>query len=263
MRVAAIQFDPTFGDVRGNLARCLELVSSVEADLCVLPELALSGYLFESRAEAMSLSQEPGDKELDALAGFAGRTGTTIVVGFAERAGESLFNSAVLLAPSGSRAVYRKIHLFSGEKEIFEPGDRPPAVVEVAGVRLGMMVCFDWIFPETARTLALGGADIICHPANLVLAYCQDAMVTRCIENRIFAVTANRVGREDRAGQSLRFTGMSEIVAPNGRILARADAEGEAVLVEEIDVAAARDKAVTPANDVLGDRRPHLYRLDE
>jgi predicted amidohydrolase len=124
-----------------------------------------------------------------------------------------------------------------------------------------MMICFDWIFPETARSLALAGADIICHPANLVLSYCQDAMITRCVENRVFAVTANRTGSESRAGATLRFTGLSEIVAPDGGVLARAGVEAEEVIVREIDPFEARDKAVTPQNDVLGDRRPDLYRL--
>jgi len=65
-------------------------------------------------------------------------------------------------------------------------------------MRVGMMVCFDWAFPEVARALALKGADLIGHPANLVLTYCQQAMVTRCIENLVFAVTANRYGTEER-----------------------------------------------------------------
>ncbi len=261
MRVGAVQFAPTFGDVRGNLERCLALVSSADADLFVLPELALSGYVFESREEAESLAQDPDAEEFAALASAGAERGAAIVVGFAERAGDSLYNSSVLLAPDGSRSVYRKIHLFNDEKRIFDPGDRPPAVVDVGGARLGMMICFDWIFPETARTLALLGADVLCHPANLVLPYCQRAMVTRCIENRVFAVTANRVGTEERAGQSWTFTGQSEIVAQNGEILAKAAPEGEAVIVADIAHEEARNRLVTPANHIIEDRRPELYRL--
>ncbi len=261
MRVAAVQFVPTFGDVKGNLARASELVGSHDADLYVLPELALSGYIFESRDEARSLAQDPGGGEFDRLATLARERNATVVIGFAERSGDTVYNSSLLLAPEGSLAVYRKIHLFSDEKRIFEPGDRPPAIVEVTGARLGMMICFDWIFPETARTLALLGADIVCHPANLVLAYCQDAMVTRCIENRVFAITANRAGTEDRAGQCLTFTGQSEIVSPGGEILAKAAPDSEEVIIAEIDPSQARVKTVTPVNDVLADRRPGLYRL--
>ena len=124
-----------------------------------------------------------------------------------------------------------------------------------------MMICFDWIFPEIARTLALKGADILCHSTNLVLPFCQDAMVTRCIENRVFALTANRVGTERRAGQELTFTGRSQVVTPRGEILTRADVVGEGVFIIEIDPLLARNKAITDVNDVLGDRRPELYEL--
>ena len=125
-----------------------------------------------------------------------------------------------------------------------------------------MMICFDWIFPEIARTLALKGADILCHSTNLVLPFCQDAMVTRCIENRVFALTANRVGTERRAGSEFTFTGRSQVVDPKGRIHTRAGTEEEGVFVVDIDPSLARDKAVTEANDIFKDRRPELYELD-
>jgi predicted amidohydrolase len=262
MNVAVVQFRPEFGDVARNIARIADLIAGEDADLFILPELALTGYLFESPEEAFSLAQSPDGPEFGAIADAGREKGATVVVGFAERAPSGVFNSSMLIAPDGSRATYRKIQLFWGEKAIFQPGDRPPAVVEVAGVRLGMMICFDWIFPEVARSLALQGADILCHPSNLVLPYCQEAMVTRCIENRVFAVTANRVGTEERAGQSLTFTGFSEIVAPSGEILVRASGDREETLVIEIDALAAREKKITPTNDVLADRRPQVYTLD-
>jgi predicted amidohydrolase len=259
--VAVVQFRPEFGDVERNLARMLELLSSQDADLFVLPELALSGYLFESPEEALSLSQTPDASEFDAVADVATGKGAAVVVGFAERAGGAVFNSSLLVAPDGARTTYRKIQLFWGEKTIFSPGDRPPTTVEVGGVRLGMMICFDWVFPEVARSLALQGADILCHPSNLVLPYCQEAMVTRCLENRVFAITANRIGTEERAGRSLTFTGLSEVVAPSGEVLVSATPDREEVLVVTIDPMAARDKKLTPTNDVLADRRTALYTL--
>ncbi|MBD3348726.1 MAG: hypothetical protein GF400_05980 [Candidatus Eisenbacteria bacterium] len=261
MRIAVVQMRPAFGDVEGNARRAVSMIESERADLYVLPELALSGYLFESKEEATSLAQEPSDPVFDEISEAGRSAGATVVVGFAEKAGEGLYNSAILLAPDGARFVYRKVQLFAGEKDIFEPGDEPPRVIEVEGVRLGMMICFDWIFPEVARTLALGGAQILCHSANLVLPYCQDAMVTRCIENRVFAATANRVGGEARAGQELTFTGMSEIVAPDGEVVVRADVESEGVLVAGVDPGRADDKQVTPRNDLFSDRRPEIYRL--
>jgi predicted amidohydrolase len=261
MRAAVVQMRPEFGRTERNMELAESMVSSERADLYVLPELALSGYLFESREEAVRLAQAPDDDVFDGLAALARSEGSVVVVGFAEKAGASLYNSSILLRPDGSRVVYRKIQLFWGEKGIFEPGDAPPPVVEAGGARLGMMICFDWIFPEIARTLALAGAQILCHSANLVLPYCQAALVTRCIENRVFAACANRTGTEARAGQELTFTGMSEIVAPNGDILARASVEGEEVLVVELDPGLADVKAITPENDIFTDRRTDLYRL--
>ncbi len=261
MTIAAVQTAPTFGDPRGNLDAVLSTLRSVDADLYVLPELALTGYLFESREEALSFAELPDSEAFDPIAAFAREADAVVVFGFPERADSTVFNSTLLIASDGTRAVYRKIHLFWGEKDIFSPGDRAPEVVEVGGVRLGMMICFDWIFPEVARSLALQGADILCHPSNLVLRYCQDAMVTRAIENRVFTVTANRVGTEERRGESLTFTGFSEIVAPDGTVLAKAGGDREEVLVVDVDPAAAREKRVTPTNDVLADRRPSLYRL--
>lgn len=261
MRIAAVQFGPEFGAMEQNIERMEQLVRQESADLYVLPELAVSGYLFESPAEARLMGQAPDSGAFDGLSVLASERDACIILGFAELSRDDLYNSALLLRPDGSRAVYRKIHLFHEEKNIFTPGDRAPEVHDVGGVRLGLMVCFDWIFPETARSLAVLGADILCHPSNLVLPYCQDAMVTRAIENRVFAVTCNRIGREERDGRELSFTGMSEIVTPMGEILVRAGKDSEEVVLAEIDPTEARNKHVTPQNDIMSDRRPHLYTL--
>lgn len=261
MKVAAVQFAPRFGDVGGNIEKIVRMVSGEDADLYVLPELALSGYLFESRDEAFSLAQQQDDPVFRELAELASAREATIVVGFAEQDGGSLFNSSLLIGPGGARSCYRKLHLFKGEKRIFDPGDLAPSPSRVGNVVVGMMVCFDWIFPEVARSLALEGVQVLCHPANLVLPYCQSAMVTRCLENRIFAITANRTGREERGGESMCFTGRSQIVAPGGGLVAAAGRDTEVVLVAEIDPAEARDKKITPDNDVLKDRRPRFYRM--
>jgi predicted amidohydrolase len=261
MRAGVVQFRPEFGDPGRNVERMLDVLSGEEADLFVFPELALSGYIFESRAEATSLAQSADGEEFDDMSALASDKGATIIVGFAERDRGKLYNASLLIAPDGTRAVYRKIQLFSDEKRIFDPGDRPPQIVEVSGVRLGMMVCFDWIFPEVARTLGLAGADILCHCANLVLPYCQDAMITRCIENRVYALTANRIGTEKRAGQELTFTGRSQAVSPRGDVLVRAGIDAEELLFAEIDPELARVKNITEQNNLISDRRPDMYRL--
>jgi predicted amidohydrolase len=171
-----------------------------------------------------------------------------------------VFNSALLIGPQGVGHTYRKLHLFSTEKDCFDPGDVPLQVNEVRGFRIGMMICFDWIFPEVARTLTLQGADLLCHPANLVLTYCQQAMLVRCTENLVYAVTANRYGTERRPHGELAFTGQSQIVAPRGKLVHRGDPAREELYVAEVDLALARTKKIVARNDILADRRAEYYR---
>ncbi|MGV0005301.1 MAG: nitrilase-related carbon-nitrogen hydrolase [Candidatus Porifericomitaceae bacterium WSBS_2022_MAG_OTU9] len=263
MIVAYCQTRPKFGQIKRNLDDVLERLSECGADLVVLPELPFSGYHFKDREEALSLAEEPENSAtVTALVDICKSKGFSIVTGFAERCGDKCYNSALLLDASGVVAIYRKIHLFSREKICFDPGDLPLAVYDVAGVKVGMMICFDWAFPEVARTLAMKGAQVLCHPSNLVLVgYCQRAMVTRCQENRIFAITANRVGEEVRPHGSLHFTGRSQIVEPNGRLRFRAPSKRACLQQVEINQQLALDKNITPYNDVLADRRTEFYQL--
>ena len=117
------------------------------------------------------------------------------------------------------------------------------------------MVCFDWYFPESVRSLMLKGAEVIAHPSNLVLPHCPESMKIRALENKVYTVTADRVGVE----RGLRFIGQSEIVDPMGRVLYRASAKSEECVVREINLGLARDKAVTPMNNLIGDMFPAAY----
>jgi len=261
MRVGFYQFRPVFGKVAHNRRKVLEKLSQVEADLIVLPELPFTGYSFTNREEAWHLA-EPLDNSptLWELAELCARKKMHLVTGFAERAGQQVYNSALLIGPQGLIHTYRKIHLFDREKLIFAPGNTPLSVQEIHGVRVGMMICFDWSFPEVARVLALQGAQILCHPSNLVLSYCQQAMLTRCLENHVFAITANRYGQERRPHGTIRFTGKSQIVAPRGQLIYRAPSRKEMVYLTEIDPEEARNKQLTRRNHSFSDRRPEFYR---
>lgn len=261
MKVGFFQFDPKFGEIQHNLNLILKAIEEFSGDLLVLPELALSGYQFVSKSEVEQLAQDAGSSRIfqtiqDALHGRS----LNVVLGFAERADGCLYNSAMLLGPCGPIGTYRKTHLFCEETLWFAPGNTGFQVWDIGVAKVGLMVCFDWFYPESARSLALQGADILCHPSNLVLPYCPDAMVTRCLENRVFAVTANRIGREERGGKlPLRFIGMSEVVAPNGRILYRAKESDSQLYGCDIDVTQARNKQINPYNDLLKDRQPQWY----
>ena len=262
MRVGYYQNNPEFGKVDDNLDRIAAALRTAEADLLVLPELCASGYQFVSKDEVHELSEPvPDGRTTTRLLDLAKQTQMVIVAGLAERSGSTYYNSAVAVGPRGLIGCYRKTHLFFEETLLFSPGDTGFQVWDTGQAKIGVMICFDWYYPEAARTLALKGADIICHPSNLVLPNCPDSMPVRCLENRVFAVTCNRTGSEARHGKDrLTYIGNSEIVSPLGVILHRAPRDQEALCVVEIDPAEARNKSVTPYNDLLRDRREALYR---
>jgi predicted amidohydrolase len=261
MRVGCVQNNPVFGSVQENLDRVEKLLAGHSADLFVLPELFATGYQFVDREEAQSLAEQvPEGVTTCALTAIAKKNNAFIIAGLAEIEGERVYNSAVITGPNGYIGKYRKIHLFDTEKNYFDPGNLPLKVFDIAGAKVGVMICFDWRFPETARTLALMGADLIAHPSNLVLSHCPQAMITRCLENRVFAITADRVGREERIdGEPLNFIGQSQVVDPNGNILVRASRTSEEVHVVRLDLDLARDKNLTPRNHLFNDRRQNFY----
>jgi predicted amidohydrolase len=260
MKAGFIQFSPQFGKIEANIDQALSMMEMADADLLVLPELFNTGYNFVSVKETANLAEEiPNGKTIKALCSIARKKKIYIVAGIAEIADGRLYNSAVLVSPSGYVATYRKIHLFNEEKLWFQPGTRGFDVYDIGQCKVGIMVCFDWYFPESARILALKGADIICHPSNLVLPYCQDSMVTRCLENKIYSITANRTGVEERNGKSFIYTGKSQITAPDARILYRADAVRDEIGVVGMDISLARDKRINKYNDLLTDRRVENY----
>lgn len=261
MKVGYFQSHPEFGEVQKNLDHFSARLGSVDCELMVLPELAFSGYQFASHEEIHDLSETvPDGPTTQTCLGLARQYGMHLVVGLPEREGNQYYNSAIAVGPSGFVGCYRKTHLFFEETLFFAPGNSGLQVWDIGQARIGVMICFDWYYPEVARSLALQGADILCHPSNLVLPNCPDAMVTRSLENRVFSVTANRIGQEARGGKPpLTFIGKSEVVSPKGEILHRAPIGQEELMIVDIDVNAARDKTINPYNDLLKDRRPEMY----
>ncbi len=260
LKTGFFQFRPLFGKPERNCQKMVHALEQMDADLVVLPELALSGYYFKDKNEALQYSEDINNSEsLDRLASIAATKDMFLVVGFAERAGDRCYNSAALIGPDGIEHVYRKVHLFNEEKFCFDAGDIPFTVNTVKGVKVGLIVCFDWAFPETIRTLALQGAQVICQPANLVLTFCQQTMLARSIENRVFIITCNRYGEDKRPQGSLKFTGRSQIVAPGGELIYQAMAQRDASFVTSIDPTLADNKMITRHNHLFDDRRPEFY----
>ncbi|MBY9017766.1 MAG: acyltransferase [Candidatus Lokiarchaeota archaeon] len=261
MKIGYVQTHPLFGAKDTNFEHVKGLLHGVKADLLVLPELFATGYAFISTTELQSLSEEVDGPTFQFLKEQSQKTGAVLIGGFAERDGDKIYNSAMSVYKNKILGIYRKIHLYYKEKEWFSPGDKTPEVFKVNGVNIGVMICFDWFFPETIRTLALQGAEIIAHPSNLVLPYCQKAMETRCLVNRVYAITSNRIGREQRGEDDFFFTGASQITSYNGEIISSSQNNDIGTDVVEIDIEKARDKNLNQYNNIFEDRRPELYRL--
>ena len=259
MKAGYLQFCPHFNNLEKTLASLDRLITpDIEVQLLVLPELCNSGYNFSSLAEAEKTAEPAHDSHfIRFLQQKANELNCHIVSGFNELEGQTLFNSSVLVNKHGLQGLYRKIHLFNTEKLYFQPGNVGLPVFDIGDAKIGMVVCFDWVFPEAWRTLALKGADIVCHPSNLVLpGFAQQAVPVHGLTNRVFTITANRTGSE----KELSFTGCSQIANPRGKVLCRASEKEDIIHVEELDIEQARDKQITPGNHLFDDRRPTEYK---
>jgi len=261
MRLALVQTRPELGERTANLDAMAQLVENVEAEIYCFPELCTTGYAMDERDRFLDLSEKPGGTAgLDFFAELARHRNAAVVAGLPLLEEGRLYNAAGLFRPGEDAVFYRKLHLFAREKAVFDAGDRAPGLWEFRGLRLGMMICFDWVFPEVARLMAMAGADLILHPSNLVTPYCQRAMFARAVENAVFIATVNRVGEERYPdGTALRFTGASQLVGNRGDVHLSLPAEGEAAAVADLDFRAARDKWLTEHNHLMRDRRSEFF----
>lgn len=252
-----LQFCPEFGNPEGNAAFLEEFIKERELpDIMVLPELSNSGYNFRSREEAFGYSEAINESPfVEFLVETSRKRNIFIVSGFNERVEERIYNTAILTGPAGIIGKYRKVHLFMNEKDYFSPGDSGFHVFNTDLGVLGILICFDYIFPESWRILGLKGAELVCHPSNLVTPYAHRIVPAMGIVNRFFITTCNRTGTEG----DLTFTGQSLITDPEGSVLHVASDTETVCHFLEIDLSEAENKMITNKNHVFDDRRPEHY----
>jgi predicted amidohydrolase len=266
-KIAAVQMDCRLADKSDNLAAIrarLREAAGRGARFIVFPECALTGYCFTSKEEAWPHAETLPGPATEAVAADCKELGVWAAFGLLERAGDDLFNACALVGPEGLVAGYRKIHLpCLGVDRFTTPGDRPFAVHDLGGLRVGMLICYDGSFPESARILMLLGADLVVLPTNFptgALATVKYLVQPRAAENQIYYAAVNRVGEE----RGFSFIGRSRIVNVDGELLAASEDEQPAVLYADIEPARARDKHIVKipkAYEVhrVRDRRPELY----
>lgn len=256
MRLAILQMQAKAGDVDANLARIersAEDAASQGADLLVAPELAVTGY---GAGEAMAaLAEPPNGPAARRLAALSARLGIALIIGFAERDGDTVWNSALYVDGNRPPVTYRKAHLYGPyERGLFTPAPPAATVFEHRGVKTGMLICYDVEFPETVRRLAQAGAALVIVPTALPVSdhselIARKMIPVRAFENQVFVAYANHCG-----GDGLfSFAGLSVIAAPDGSLLAEAGEQGEALLIADIDPA--EFAASAEANTYLRDLR--------
>lgn len=264
MKIAGVQFKPLISDKEKNLDTIIYYSKNTDSDLIIFPELATSGYFFTEIEKLIQLAETfPGDFS-QTIQRISTDMNKIIIYGFPELHGDKIFNSVVAVFPDSSyNKVYRKTHLFYKEHLCFTKGDTGFFVINYPDMdlNLGMMICYDWRFPESARSLALKGADLIVCPSNLVTNIWHKVMPARAIENKVYFALINRIGKENNGDEELFFNGESAIYGYNGERLSVAGVEDENVIYAEIYPYKTRNKSFNQINDIFKDRRPELYNL--
>lgn len=267
MKIAAVQMDITIEDPLANVDAMIEslrVTAKAGTKLTIFPECAVTGYCFDSLEEGMVYGESIPGPSTDRMAAACTELQCHAVFGMLEAEGERLFNSAVLVGPEGVVGSYRKVHLpYLGIDRFTSYGERPFEVLEIDGLKIGMLICYDVGFPEAARTLALLGADLIVLPTNWppgAECMAQSSIATRAMENAVYFAAVNRIGTE----RGFRFIGHSSICGVSGEVLAIAAHTNAEILYAEIQPERARNKRIVRVPDRhlidrFADRRPEMY----
>lgn len=267
IRIASVQMDCKLGQPQLNLRRAIDWIAAASdssAQLVIFPECALTGYCFDSLEEASRFAEPADGPSAEALSEACRKAGIYAIVGFIERDGARFYNSAMLVGPGRLIGTYRKVHLpYLGVDRFLAPGDRGFSVFELPFGRIGILICYDISFPESARALKLLGAQIIALPTNWpTAAWRTPAFVVnaRAHENHAYLAAANRTGQE----RGWDFIGQSKIVDFNGDVIAEAARGDEQILFADLDPEEAdNNRIVNVAGayelDRIADRRPEFY----
>jgi predicted amidohydrolase len=256
-RLACAQMDCKLGDVKANLRKIQRIsreISRTHPDIAVFPELATTGYLL--REKWVELAEEIPGISTDQLSKIASEHGFYLVCGMDEKDSKSakVFDSAVLINPNGKlEGIYRKVHLWDSEKNYFSRGKGFP-VFKTKYCILGIGICYDLEFPETARTMSKAGADLLLFPSaeiDPMSAQIDSYLLSRSAENCVFVGFANRIGRETGG---VSFFGHTRIISPDARINTITSRDGFVVSDLDLELLAKLRKKQLPYLDELQQR---------
>ncbi len=254
MKIGYLQYDVQYRDVEKNIQTIEKLLDGFDADVMVLPELAFSGYYFESKKALRDFIKPYETYILERLQNMAQRFSVTLIAGSAERDEAKLYNTLYVVDASGLKKKYRKRHLTDNET-IFDAGDTLE-VVDIQGVKFGLGICFDSWFFEHARLLSLKGAEIIVYPSNFGGPWTPEVIRVRSLENSVFTVLSNRIGSEMIEGEDAAFSGGSFITDTHGNLLTSPKSTTD-IQVVHIDPKDANQKATLICGDMEKEHRKY------
>ena len=255
MKIGYIQYSPIVGDKDKNLETIKRLIKNNSGDIFVLPEMGLTGYPDATKERLLGHAEKLDGYLVTELTKIAKENNTCILVGMPEIDGDKVYNTTVAVGPEGLIASHQKSHLFMEEKNNFTPGTNKPFIFEWRGSKIGIGVCYDYMFPEFWRKMALDGVRLFCNTANFVSEYGFPMMRARSVENGVFSITTNRTGTDS----DQEYKGGSEIIDNRGNLIAKASNSEEEVKVVEVDLTKSDDKNWNNINDLMADRREELY----
>ncbi len=267
IKIAGVQINPKIMHNNENLKNILNktrIAAASGACLIVFPECALSGYMYSSCSEAVPYVETVPGPAVEAFSNICRELNVYMVTGLLEKDGNKCYNTAVLVGPKGLIGRYRKNHLpYLGIDRYLDPGNEIFQVYKTDIGNIGLFICYDCTFPESARVMALMGADILALPTNWPhgrLIVPQHVIITRAFENKVHLVAVDRVGIERGA----KFLGLSKIINAWGEVVAEAGQEDEEIIYGELNISDAREKhlIIKPGEfeaDYFRDRKPFLY----
>jgi predicted amidohydrolase len=261
MYLSVIQFETIFNNKENNCKKILSYINEIDSDILVFPELATSGYYFTDINQLSKIAEKFDGNTRKKVQKLSTDLDKIVVYGFPEIYKGKIYNSAAIIFPKPElSSIYRKTHLFYKERFVFEEGNTGFNVIEYNGLKLGTMICYDWRFPEAARTLSIKGADLIVCPSNLVTGVWQNVMSSRALENKVYIAVSNKIGTESNDKDKLLFNGESAIYSYDGSYIAKAGKDEEEFITAEIIPSKTRNKSFNEINDIFKDRRPQFYK---
>ncbi|MCX7709929.1 MAG: acyltransferase [Clostridia bacterium] len=261
MIIGALQLNVVKNDKVKNLDTVERLIDH-SAEIIVLPELFSTGYFFETVNQYKKIAEEiPNGYTTKRLCDIARKANSHLVGAIVETESAQLYITAIVVGPSGYIGKQRKRHLTNRESNFFTFGESSE-IFNINGCKVGVIVCLEGWFPESARELMLKGAQIICHTALTCQERTLDIMRVRAIENNVYLIAANSITTENCGGDSITFRGDSRVIDYNGNILINAGRE-EKLIAVEVDESKTVSKDLEDCKDLISEVKKHKYFCKE